>query len=226
METTEPFAVLDCSLVRCPTGRACFNLRELRDAFQTVSEGVIEHHMMRCTLDDHFSLYEFPNDIARWCWSALGDQSLAEKLGVLDPYRHADLASLRADILDAIEGRLWELDRVPWCRPGLELHLIESRLVTYDTGERASTPASLVEAIERMSTRSLFYHVHEARRRSSGRSDDFSQWLEDREADPELVRRLRGIDFYFLNLQQLRDELLAVFRECLMESMAVKGSSR
>jgi hypothetical protein len=207
-------------------GRSCANLRELRDAIQDAPDAVLEHHMMRCALEDHFSLYEFPNDLARWCWSALGDQILAEHLGVVDPYRHPTTESLRVELLDAIEDRLWGLDRVPWCLPGLELHLVQSRLVIYDTGERVSTPAALVEAIERMSVRSLFYHVHEGRQRSGGKTDDFSQWLEALGVEPEVLRKLREIDFYFLNLNQLRDDLLAVFRQYLMDSMAVKGPSR
>lgn len=223
MASSAPFAIRDCSLVRCPTGRSCANLRELRDAVQTVPDAVIEHHMMRCALDDHFSLYEFPNDLARWCWGALGDHVLGEQLGVVDPYHRANIASLREQVLDFLEDRLWGLDRVPWCRPGMELHLIQSRLVTYDTGERVSTPTGLVEAIERMSTRSLFYHVHEARRRSEGRTDDFSQWLKDLDAGDEAVRRLRKIDFYFLNLGQLRDELLATLRDTLGGANDGKG---
>jgi hypothetical protein len=86
-------------------------------------------------------------------------------------------------------------------------------LVTYDTGERIPTLTALAEAIERMSSRSLFYHVHEARRRSGGATDDFSPWLESMEADASLVARIRAIDFYFLNLGQLRQELLQLFRQ-------------
>jgi hypothetical protein len=181
---------------------------------------------MHCVLEDHFALYEFPNDLARWCWSALGDQILAENLGVVDPYQQASIGALREKLSDFIDERLWRLERIPWCRPGLELHLIQSRLVTYDTGERVSTAAALVESIERMSLRSLFYHVHQARRRSGGKSDDFSLWLEGIGVDAEVVRRLRAIDFYFLNLHQLREEILAVFGQTLMDPMAMKGASR
>lgn len=218
MATTAPFVVFDCSLVRRATGRSCCNLRELRDAIQIVPDGVLEHHLMRCALDDHFELYEFPNDLARWCWSSLGDQILGEQLGLLAPYREPSLTTLRTTLLNAIEERLWGLERIPWCRPGLELHLVESRLVTYDTGDRLPTPTALAEAIERMSTRSLFYHVHEARRRSAGATDDFSWWLETIGVDPVLVARIRGIDFYFLNLGQLRQELLLAFRPYLLDA--------
>ena len=114
---------------------------------------------------------------------------------------------------------------MPWCRPGLELHLVESRLIAYDTGERIVTPAALVEAIERMSSRSLFYHVHDARRRTAGQSDDFSLWLEKCGAEASLVATLRGIDFYFLNLSQLRQALIEAFRHYVAEAPPVARSA-
>lgn len=209
MATCEPFVLFDCSLARCATGRNCTNLRELLDAVRHVDEDVLEHHMMRCVLDDHFELYEFPNDLARWTWEALGDQVLAEQLGLVDPYQLGSADGLRAALVDAIEERLWGLERVPWCRPGLELHLVKSRLIAYDTGERITDMRALYEAIPRMSRQSLFVHIHEAFRRTQGSSDDFSCWLEQCGADPQLVAKLRSIDFYFLNLRQLCEELAA-----------------
>ncbi len=168
--------------------------------------------MMRCALEDYFELEEFPNDLARWCWDALGDHQLGEQLGLVDPYHLSSADELRRVLVDILEERLWGLERAPWCRPGLEFHLIESRLVAYDTGDRLATPAALAEAVERMSLRSLFYHVHDARRRTRGATDDFSLWLEGYGAPASLVAGLRSIDFYFRNLEQLRDAVLEVFR--------------
>lgn len=213
MPSIEPFAVFDCSLARMPIGRSCSNMRELLESIRAVPDMVIEHHMTRCALEDHFDLYEFPNDLARWSWDMLGDHVLAEKLGLVNPYAHASIDSLRAELVNLIEERVWELDRTPTCQPGLELHFVGSRLVAYDTGERLPTPAALFEALPRLSLRSFFYHVHNARRRSGGRTDDFSNWLESYGADPALVSRLRGIDVYFLNLNQLRDQMMDAFRE-------------
>jgi hypothetical protein len=185
-----------------------------------VPDGVLEHHMMRCALEDHFELYEFPNDVARWCWDGLGDHVLGEQIGLVDPYKHPSLAAVRATLVNLIEERLWGLERVPWCRPGLELHLVESLLIAYDTGEHIRTPAALAEAIERIPLRSLFYHVHEARRRTAGHSDDFSAWLEQLGEYGLLVEKLRAVDFYFLNLSQLRQELTEIFRQNLVTSAA------
>jgi hypothetical protein len=206
------FSLFDCSLARCAVGRACSNLRELVDAVRTVPETVLEHHLMRCALEDHFELHEFPNDFAAWCWGGLGDHVLGEQLALVDPYQLPSMETVRTTLVEILEDRLWSLDRVPWCRPGLELHLVQSYLIAYDTGEQINTPAGLAEAIQRMPRRSLFYHVHEARRRTRGHTDDFSAWLEAIEADASLISRIRSIDFYFLNLNQLRQELWEAFR--------------
>jgi hypothetical protein len=211
--SVEPFALFDCSLARYAIGRRCTNLRELLEAIRTMPDMVLEHHMMRCALEDHFELYEFPNDLARWCWEALGEQVLAEELSLVDPYTSSSIAELRATLVNTIEEQLWGVDQMHGCRPGLELHLVGSRLVAFDTQERFPTPASLAEALSRMPLRSLYYHVHEAHRRRPGATDDFSAWLEAFGADPSLVERLRRIDFYFLNLSQLRQELVAAFLE-------------
>jgi hypothetical protein len=217
----QPFALFDYSLARFAMGWRCANLRELLDAVRSAPEPVLEHHMMRCALDDHFELSEFPNDLARWCWDGLGDQALAEQLSLVDPYQHESMAQLRATLTNVIEERLWGMERAPSCRPGLELHLTGSRPVAYDTGERYPTLASLAEALPRISLRSFFCHVHEARRRRAGKSDDISAWLESIGADPALVARLRAIDFYFLNLSQLRLEFIEAFRQYLPEPQVI-----
>jgi hypothetical protein len=212
INATQPFAVFDCSLARYATGRSCTNLRELLDAMRTAPDMVLEHHMMRCALDDHFELYEFPNDLARWCWEAMGDHILAEKLSLIDPYTLGSIAALRATLVNTLEEHLWGQEQSQGYRPGLELHLTGSRLVAFDTGERLTTSAALVEALPRLSVRSMFYHVHDAHRRRQTSTDDFSDWLTNYGADPALIARLRKIDFYFLNLTQLREELLEAFR--------------
>ena len=183
---------MDCSLVRYATGRACSNLRELLEAIRTVPDAVLEHHMMHCALEDHFELHEFPNDLARWCWTVWGITFWGNKWGWWTLTGNRQRPRLRAALVNLIEDRLWGLDHVPWCRPGLELHLVGSHLIAYDTGERVDTPAALLEAIERMSLRSLFYHVHDARRRTAGQSDDFSLWLEKCGADASLVAAIAG----------------------------------
>jgi hypothetical protein len=120
---------------------------------------------------------------------------------------------VRSTLVNTIEERLWGSEQLHACRPGLELHFVGSRLVAFDTGERIPTSAALAEILPRLSPRSFFYHVHEAHRRNGNASDDFSAWLEVFGADASLVARLREIDFYFLNLKQLRREFIEAFRQ-------------
>lgn len=214
---TTDFRLYDCSLVREATGEFCSNLRELHGALSRMPDAVLEHHMLRCALEDHFELYEFPNDLARWCWEELGDRVLGERLGLIDPYRLPSLDNLRLELLEVVEDRLWSFAQPLQARPGSELHLVGSQLVSFDTGVRFSSLASLVEALPRVSRRTLFYHVHEGRRRTGGTTDDFTAWLESINAPADLVRELRQIDFYFLNLNQLRAALLEVFSRHLPE---------
>ncbi|MGD9646565.1 MAG: DUF5752 family protein [Pirellulales bacterium] len=217
------FALFDCSLVRLATGRSCINLRELLDILRTAPLSVLEHHLLRCPLEDHFELYEFPNDLARWCWDALGDHQLAEELALLNPYA-VGISELRSNVVNILEDRLWTLDRVPWCRPGFELHLLESRLISFDTRERFTSLASLAEAFPRFSRRSIFFHVHEAHARNG--VDDFSAWLEYSGGPPALIERIRAIDFYFLNLNQLQRQLLEAFCAHLSEPQVILGAMR
>ncbi len=122
MEAIEPFRVMDCSLVRLATGQMCSNLRELLDAVRTVHETVLEHHMMRCALEDHFELHEFPNDLARWCWTALGDNVLGEQLGLIAALRAVDfyflnLSQLREALRAAFRHYLAGAPPVPRTPP-------------------------------------------------------------------------------------------------------------
>ena len=100
MSRVEPFALFDCSLARYAVGKTCTNLRELVDVVRLASDATLGHHMMRCALDDHFELYEFPNDLARWCWDGLGDDALGEQLGLIDPYQCVSPADLRAALVN------------------------------------------------------------------------------------------------------------------------------
>lgn len=59
----------------------------------------------------------------------MGNRLWREQKALIDPNRCGSLNNLRQAIVDVLEERRWTLDRVPRCRPGLELHLIKSRLI-------------------------------------------------------------------------------------------------
>ena len=203
------FAVFDCSLARRAVGQSCSNLRELLTALRNVPDNVLEHHMLRCPLEDHFELYEFPNDLARWCWDALGDHVVGEQLGLVDPYRHPShvgpACQTRGDY------RKSAVDYRNVCRgaaPGSELHLWPA-CGGLRYGQHITTPVELAEAITEFA-RSLFFHVQKPT--PHGRAvDDFSHWLAQYGRTHRWSTNCGTIDFYALNLSQFATGLMDVF---------------
>lgn len=207
------FVPYECDLTRTGAGRSCRSPQDLLDAVLEMPDTVLVHHMMRAALADRFTPPEFPNDFATWCWHALREHALSETLGLIDPYLADSPAELRRQVAEPIERHLRGREHVASCDTGCELHLEASRLIIHEAGEPIDDLAGLAEAMPTFSTRAIFVHVHEARRRTQGRTDDFSAWLEAHDGSPSLVRAIRHLDFHFLRLDQLRDTLATLLAE-------------
>ncbi|MCK6369970.1 MAG: DUF5752 family protein [Gammaproteobacteria bacterium] len=204
---THPFEVRDCALVAIATGRRAQTLRELRDGLLDVPKESIYYHfwgrLLRPRLDDT----EFHNDFAAWIRHCLHDETLSERLAIIDPADFTDLEELRQELLDAIEVRLDETD-VQFSRRDRQFHFRRCQTVVFDTGVRIHEPAALATAIPSMSLGSLYYHVIDARWREPVRTDDFRTWLGQFGAGYQpLLDQLAAVDPYFSTLAELREEL-------------------
>ena len=99
-------------------------------------------------------------------------------------------------LINAIEDRLWDLERA-WCRSGMELHLVESRLIAYDTGERILSPRSCWRQSNACPCGLCFITCtkpaadRETVRRILAVAGDHG-------SDASLVAKIRRIDYYFL----------------------------
>jgi hypothetical protein len=211
----EPFIVKDCALLNIAIGKKAQNLREMRDQLLDVSLGSIYHHFWGGLLRHRFDEPEYNNDFAEWVRYALQDLILAERLSIIDPAACADLESLRQQLLEVIEQRLDETERVPWAELDMQFHFVGSQIIVFDTGERIEEPVQLVEAVSKMSVGSLFYHFIDARRRSPEMMDDFRSWLSPcRDRYEELCSQLALVDPYFVSLVELRTQLRNLFAHC------------
>ena len=64
-------------------------------------------------MEDHVELHEFPNDLARWCWTGLGDNVLGEQLGRgRSSTGITSIASLRSTLVNLLEDRLWGMESI------------------------------------------------------------------------------------------------------------------
>lgn len=207
------FVIKDCALVAIATGRRAANPRELRDILQDVHPGCIYQHFWGALLHPRFVDREYNNDFAAWAHHALHDQPLAERLAIIDPTDHADLESLRRELLDVIEERLDEWEYLSWAKPDQQFFFMRSQVIVFDTGHRIHEPAQLVASVGEMSPSSIFYHFIEARRRTLGNKDDFRAWLEGFGTQYDgLCRELADLDPYFQSLPELRQRLVIIFR--------------
>lgn len=204
-----PFVVMDCVLLTRMSGLPeAASLREVRERIAICSENVLYHHFFETLLRPSFDYPDYHNDFAVWAKLHLADPVLAERFGILDPCAFASLEELRVAILDIIDERLNALPSAPAVSRGAEFYFFEADTVVFDTGDRICTPTELAKAVARMTTGSLFFHFIEARRREPLGMDDFTAWLGQFGDEGAACREaLAGIDFSFLTLSELRDEI-------------------
>jgi hypothetical protein len=205
----KPFQIKDCALVvRMADVRPAINLRELYDRILSCSPDTIYHHFCETPLRATFDDPVFRNDFALWSHNAINDQILAERLGILNPYKFDNMEELRKTVLELIDDRLSELAHIPWAKTGQEFHFLQAVTVIFETGNRIDDPLELPRAIAEMTTSSLYYHFLEARRRVEGGDDDFTAWLRDwNDRGEDLIKSFSEVDFYFFSLKELQAEL-------------------
>jgi len=209
-----PFIAKDCALVGIATGMRAQNLRELRDHLSRIHSGSIDYHFWGALLRPRFDDPEYNNDFAVWCHYALHDDPLAERLAVIDPTDFEDLEALRQELIEVIEERLEEIERIPWSDRDRQFTFLRSQIVVFDTGIQIARPEDLVEVIPRLPVGSIFYHFIDARRREPIRIDDFRVWLEGFAGTyANLQDRLAAVDPFFVTLTDLRQQLATVFED-------------
>jgi len=209
----EPFSIKDCALVAMATGKKARQLQEFRDALADIDAASIYHHFWGGLLQPRFEEREYNNDFAAWVRHSLHDAVLAERLAALDPIDFPDLNLLREAMMDLIDNRVDEMEELLWTRATQQFEFIRSQIVVFDTSQHLQRPEELAEVITELSTSSIFYHFIDARRRTEGRHDDFSDWLSAFGDEYSLLcEQLSGMDPYFGNLGELREQLVLLFR--------------
>jgi hypothetical protein len=210
-QTPEAFRVKDCALVALATGRKARQLREFRRELAEISVASVYHHFWGGLLQPRFDEREYNNDFAAWVRHGVHDAVLAERLAAVDPTAFDDLEALRRELMELIDQRMDEVEDLGWTRASQQFEFICSRIVTFDTGRRIERPVDLARAAPGLSTSSVFYHFIDARRRSAGGRDDFTEWLAlFGEEYAELRQKLAGVDPYFGSLGDLRRRLCDV----------------
>ena len=207
-------SIKDCALVAIATGHRARNLGELRHGISEVAAASIYYHFWGSLLRPTFDDPRFHNGFAIWTDHALHNRALAERLSVIDPTDYPDTDELRKHVLEVVDSELDEAGQLATAPDDNLFDFIRSQIVVFGTKRTLDDPSELPDAVEAMTSTSVFYHFIDARRRTPDSLDDFTTWLNDidREKYGNLTTRLASIDPFFATLVETRNELARAFR--------------
>jgi hypothetical protein len=204
------FKVKDCTIITRMGGvDPAITLRELRERVKICTIDSIYHHFCELVMRPTFDDPEFRNDFAVWASRNLRDRTLAERLGVLNPYSFSDFEALRERLIEIIDIRLTEIHFIPSVPLDEAFMFLRSATAIFDTGMELTSTQDFIECLPSLSRNSIFYHFIDARRRTPEKIDDFTFWLQMMPEPPEeLLWALRHIDFYYMSLSELKETLV------------------
>lgn len=193
------------------TGRRAATLGELLDGIEQLPGAVIYCHTYLYLEAQLHLTPEPPNEFAYWVAKILQDETLGERLWSVDLMRAGSIRELREQLAGLIRAHLAERPEAATHRapPGAEFHFMRARTFVFPTGAAASTAAEFRRGVTAASTRSLDYHLVEARLRLERHGSDFAVWLAAA-GHPALAQALDALDPYATTPEMLRGRILDV----------------
>jgi len=205
------FKFYSYTLLISPTGQKASNLREFLNILEQAEDRVIFHHLYQSHIRYDQKIGEFPSDYANWVAYELEDIALAEKLANFNPYDYKTVNEARKVLIEIIEEYVWDLPTIPWARPGSEFYFSSATTIVLPLGIEAANLKEFRDALDNIPDSSLYFHFYESRKiKKEKKYDDFSQWIENNFKKNELVKKIRGIDFYFFSVGETRKKLISI----------------
>jgi hypothetical protein len=219
MAEINPFEFKQCVSILKSTGKKARTLRQLRDVIAVVSDESIFHHTCQYFLKGH--ILEYTNDFAHWAGESLEERALAEHLSNIDPYDFKSTNDLRNGLLSVIDDYLQSFPEPREAIPGDEFYFNETVTFVFPAGIRAGNLAEFFTAIRYVDLGPIYYHFYEARMRLGGEIDDFSMWIENALGKKELSSRIKAIDPFMHNLEEIRGHISETVEEEVKKDMEV-----
>ncbi len=192
------------------TGKSVSTARSLLEALKTCPDSVIYAHTHRFLQVHQFTGPSPANDFSLWASQALGDEELAEKLGVIEPLSYSSLAQMRKDFISILSRHLESRTDNRSVPPGQELHLLSSIRFSIPTGQKAWDLEEFWKSLQKSSPATLYLHAFESRLRSSQGISDFSKWLKEEIGEAELAQKIADIDPHAQTLSEIKENILAM----------------
>lgn len=219
MEEIIFFEFKECISILKSTGEKAKNLRELRDTIAQISDECIFHHTYQYFLKGH--ILEYTNDFAHWAGESLEERALSERLSNIDPYDFKDITDLRNELINVINEYLKMFPEPREAMLGDEFYFNETVTLIFPVGIKARNLAEFLTAMRHINMATIYYHFYEARIRLGGGIDDFSRWVEDAFGKKELANRIRAIDPFMHNLEEIKQHIIEEVEEEVRKDMEV-----
>jgi len=200
------------------TGRKAYTLAELLDMIRTCTESSIFYHTFSAFLKMREVRLPYNSDFASWVYGSLNEKALAEQMMAVDFFEYNTVESLRKRLRETIENYRSFRPTAFEKNADEPFYLHDVQRFVYLTDKFAYDLKSFRELLPTISLYSLYYHFIESRLETKLQSDDFSNWIEQSLAMPELAKRIRGIDIHVYTLEGLRERIMGHIDEYLEQA--------
>ena len=206
----KPFTFYYKSGITLNTGIKVDNIGALYSGIEKVSESSIFYHLHHSYFRRHFAPMDTMNDFARWLWITVGEQSIAEKIAMINPFLSNSIKACRKKLLDSIKDYVGNVESFPRVTRGREFYFLEIKSFIHPTGFRANNLKQFKKGIENLSISSLFYHLIDSRTRIGRYSNDFSIWLSEEIKEKSMAKSIDELNLFSMSLWEIKREILNI----------------
>ncbi|AKU91875.1 hypothetical protein AKJ08_2262 [Vulgatibacter incomptus] len=207
MDESRGFQFKSAAVMARYTGYRADNLRTLLRWLKRVPGSSIFYHVHHALFRRHTAAAAFVNDFARWAWTTLHEETLAERLAILDPLEFGTVRAVRDAIVEVVEHHVGAVETIPHV-PGLSSFFFqEARSVVFPTGVVATSLRDFAAKVRTVGPDSIFHHFVVAPLRVGPKENDFSKWIERECGAPEIAGKLRELSPYSDDLFDLRERI-------------------
>lgn len=190
------------------TGRRARTLAELLDYLKQAATSVIYHHTHHFLKQHQFLSPEPTNDFAYWVTNVLQEDRLGERLAAIDTIQFHSVKALGDKIIKVMDDYMKERGSTRVAPEGEEFHFMKSRGFVLSTPYVANDLIEFRECVNKISVRSLYHHIFDARIRLEKGVNDFSRWLENEMDEKVLAHSIARLDPYTQTLEGLRHKII------------------
>jgi hypothetical protein len=206
---TRPFTFAGCVELRQTLDVHALDERELMRRVGEVPAGSIFFHTFGYFLRHRAFTTAYGNDFARWAALEIGDQALAERLAVVDPFAFSTLEALREHLVTILQDHLRGREAERRLEFDRAFHFQQSDVVEVPLGVTAQTLGEFRTGLAIVDESAIYLHTVETRARAR-HAEAFSAWLRESLELPELAERFERIDPYLTTLERIRGRLLSL----------------